>query len=164
MLATRLRRSSRSGRCGKGRRHPSVLDESGQSVVEFGLVVPLLCILVLVLVDFGKFMNYWLDLTHVANYGARLAAVDTDLSKPPYNSSLSMATFIQHQAETDELRGATVTICLPTGDPSPGSPVKVEVAYDYDFVPFVGKTIRIKASSTMRLEHLPEHFTAGACT
>jgi Flp pilus assembly protein TadG len=143
----------------------AVRDESGQSVVEFGLVVPLLCILVLVLVDFGKFMNYWLDLTHVANYGARLAAVDTDLSKPPYSSGLSLDQFILRQAETEELRGATVSICFPTGDQSPGSPVKVQIAYDYDFVPFVGKTITVRGSATMRLEHLPEHFSAvGSCT
>ena len=123
--------------------------------MEFGLVVPLLCILVLVLVDFGKFMNYWLDLTHTANYGARLAAVDTDLSKPPYNSGLSMAAFIQRQAETSELRGATVTVCAPTGSVV-GSPVKVVVTYDYDFVPFIDKTITIKGSATMRLERTPD--------
>jgi Flp pilus assembly protein TadG len=129
--------------------------------VEFGLVVPLLCALVLVLVDFGKFMNYWLDLNHIANYGARLAAVDTDLSKPPYSSSLTLDQFIQRQAETEELRGATVSICFPEGgDMSPGSPVKVKVAYDYDFVPFIGKTITVRGSATMRLEHLPEHFSA----
>src|SRR4051812_34141815 len=50
--------------------------ESGQSVVEFGMVVPLLCALVLVFVDFGKSMNYWIDLTHVANQIARQAAVN----------------------------------------------------------------------------------------
>jgi Flp pilus assembly protein TadG len=128
--------------------------------------VPLLCVLVLVLVDFGKFMNYWLDLTHVANFGARLAAVDTDLSKPPYSSGLSLDQFILHQAETEELRGATVSICFPAGgDQTAGSPVKVQIAYDYEFVPFVGKTITVRGSATMRLEHIPAHFSAvGSCT
>jgi hypothetical protein len=120
---------------------------------------------VLVLVDFGKFMNYWLDLTHIANYGARLAAVDTDLSKAPYSSGLSLDAFIKAQAETEELRGATVSICFPTGDQTAGSPVKVQVAYDYEFVPFISKTITVKGSATMRLEHLPENFSAvGSCT
>jgi hypothetical protein len=110
-------------------------------------------------------MNYWLDLTHVANYGARLAAVDTDLSKPPYSSTLTLDQFIQRQAETSELRGATVSICFPTGDQTAGSPVKVQVAYDYKFVPFVGRTITVRGSATMRLEHLPAHFSAvGSCT
>lgn len=137
--------------------------------MEFGLVVPLLCFLVLVLVDFGKFMNYWLDLTHVANYGARLAAVDTDLAKPPFNSALSLQTFIQHQAETEELRGATVCISFPTGDQTAGSPVKVQVSYDYSLVPLLDsllprRTLTVRGSATMRLEHLPEHFAAGCTT
>jgi Flp pilus assembly protein TadG len=41
------------------------------------MVVPLLCTLVLVFVDFGKSMNYWIDLTHVANQIARQAAVNS---------------------------------------------------------------------------------------
>jgi len=112
-------------------------------------------------------MNYWLDLTHVANYGARLAAVDTDLGKAPFSSSLSLQAFIQHQAETEELRGATVCISFPTGDQSAGSPVKVQVSYDYKLVPLldslVSRTLTVRGSATMRLEHLPEHFSAG-CT
>lgn len=109
-------------------------------------------------------MNYWLDLTHVANYGARLAAVDTDLSKAPYSSSLSLQQFIARQAETSELRGATVTICYPTADQTAGAPVRVEIAYDYKFVPFVNRTITVKGKATMRLEHQPTHFSAAACS
>jgi Flp pilus assembly protein TadG len=140
-------------------------NESGQSVVEFGMVVPLLCVLVLVFVDFGKFMNYWLDLTHLANQGARLAAVNIDLSKPPFSSGLSLQDYIQQQAETSELRGATVSICFPTGDQTAGSPVKIEVAYDYKFIPFVNRTITVRGKATMRLEHQPTHFSAvGSCT
>lgn len=141
-------------------------EEQGQAVVEFGLVVPLLCALVLVLVDFGKFMNYWLDLNHVAGQGARLAAVDIDLTKAPYSSALTLPEYIQQQAETAELKGATVSICFPAGgDHNAGSPVTVEVAYDYDFVPFISRTITIKGRATMRLEQEATNFSAvGACT
>jgi Flp pilus assembly protein TadG len=154
---------ARASLCGAWKGRSRLRDESGQSVVEFGLVVPLLCTLVLVLVDFGKFMNYWLDLTHVANFGARLAAVDTDLSKSPYNSGLSMQQFIQQQAETSELRGATVSICFPTADQTPGAPVRVQVAYDYKFIPFISRTITLKGKATMRLEHQATHFSGGSC-
>src|SRR4051812_21984513 len=51
--------------------------ESGQSVVEFALMLPLLCTLILLIVDFGKAMNYWIDLTHVSNQIARQAAVNS---------------------------------------------------------------------------------------
>ena len=140
-------------------------DESGQSVVEFGMVVPILCTLVLVFVDFGKAMNYWIDLTHVANQGARLAAVDLDLSKAPYSSGLSLQQYVQQQAETSELKEATVSICFPTGDQTAGSPVTVELAYDYKFIPFINRTITIRGKATMRLEHQATHFSAsGTCS
>jgi Flp pilus assembly protein TadG len=130
------------------------------------MVVPLLCVLVLVLVDFGKFMNYWLDLTHIANYGARLAAVDVDLTKAPYSSALSLQEFIRRQAETSELRGATVSICFPEGgSQAPGAAVKIQVAYDYNFVPFIGRTITVRSSATMRLEHQVENYgPVGTCS
>jgi Flp pilus assembly protein TadG len=129
------------------------------------MVVPILCTLVLVFVDFGKAMNYWIDLTHVANQGARLAAVDLDLSRPPYSSGLTLQQYVQQQAETAELKGATVSVCFPTGDSTAGSPVTVEVAYDYDFIPFVDRTITIRGKATMRLEQQATHFSAsGSCT
>jgi Flp pilus assembly protein TadG len=131
------------------------------------MVVPLLCFLVLVFVDFGKAMNYWIDLTHVANQGARMASVDLDLTKAPYSSGLSLQQYIQQQAETSELKGATVSICFPTGDQTAGSPVTVELAYDYEFVPtpLIDRTITIRGKATMRLEHDATHFSAsGTCS
>ena len=43
--------------------------ESGQGVVEFAMVVPLLCLIIIAILHFGKVMNYWLDLNHVASEG-----------------------------------------------------------------------------------------------
>ena len=41
------------------------------------MVVPLLCLIIIAILHFGKVMNYWLDLNHVASEGARKAAVNT---------------------------------------------------------------------------------------
>jgi Flp pilus assembly protein TadG len=35
------------------------------------MVVPLLCLIIIAILHFGKVMNYWLDLNHVASEGAR---------------------------------------------------------------------------------------------
>jgi hypothetical protein len=148
-----------------------VRDESGQSVVEFGMVVPLLCVLVLVLVSFGKAMNYWIDLTHIANQGARLAAVNADVTQAPYSGAGApdLPTYIRQQAETTELRGSTVSICMPGGNMA-GAPVTVQVAYPYELIPFsfigFAKHIwSIKGSATMRLEHSATKFAAiGSCS
>jgi hypothetical protein len=143
--------------------------ESGQGVVEFALVVPLLCTLVLVFFDFGKAMNFWIDLTHSANEGARLAAVNVDVTQPPYNASgaTSLQQYVQNELETTPLRaGATVSICFPSGGSKAlGSPVTVQITYRYNWIPFIGGSVNLKSRATMRLEHDATNFSAvGTCS
>lgn len=138
-------------------------EERGQSIVEFGLVVPLLCTLVLVFVDFGKSMNYWIDTTHVANQIARQAAVNS--------TSLTALSDECAQLETSELRTgsssvdpATVTVTYPSGN-TVGNPVTVVVAARYKFIPFMGTTWTVKGTATMRLEHDQTNTPAsGTCS
>ena len=136
-------------------------NESGSALVEFGLVVPILCILVLALVDFGKAMNYWHDMTHVANQIARQASV---------NSAQLRTTAEQcAQLETGELRSgsssvdpATITF---TSTRVVGDPVTVEVSTNYHWIPLFGGSWRIKGKATMRLEHgLDGAFASGTCS
>jgi Flp pilus assembly protein TadG len=151
-----------------GKRHTALAAERGQAAVEFALVVPLICLLVLALIDFGKGLNYWLDTSHLAAEGARLAAVLGNSPEPGGD----WKSWIQQQAETSELRDgtgsvtspATVSVCLPSGTPAKiGDPVRVTVTADYKWIPFVGgATITLTSRSTMRLERLPT-YTVGAC-
>jgi len=127
------------------------------------MVVPLLCVLVLVFVDFGKAMNYWLDLTHVANQIARQAAVN----------SPDLTTLADEcaQLETNELRTGSssidptsITVTYPAGATA-GNVVTVEVAAKYKFIPFIAKTWTIKGKASMRLEHDPTAVPAsGSCS
>jgi len=50
-------------------------DSRGAALVELALVLPLLLVVVFGMLDFGKAFNEWIDETHLANDGARLAAV-----------------------------------------------------------------------------------------
>lgn len=141
--------------------------ESGQGVVEFAMVVPLLCVLVLVFVDFAKSMNYWLDLNHVAAEGARKAAVNQ------YPTAGEYQTYVRDRLETTELRsggtdsvpsGAEIAICLPEGS-DVGDPVTVQVTVDYDWIPFISSgTFGIKGTATMRLEQPADYSGVGTCT
>ena len=139
--------------------------EEGQAVVEFALVVPLICLLILAIFHFGKVMNYWLDLNHVASEGARKAAVNTFASDAEYD------TYIRSRLETGELRAggttsipaaATIALCLPEGG-DVGDPVTVQVAAGYS-LPFIGTTITLRGTATMRLEQQADFAGAGACT
>ena len=75
--------------------------EAGAAMVEFALVLPLLLVVVLGLTDFGKAFNYWIDETHLANEGARLAAVNCGGTSCPGGN---LAQYIQSQADSNELR------------------------------------------------------------
>jgi len=93
--------------------------QSGAAIVEFALVLPFLCLIIVLILDFGRAFNYWIDMTHLANEGARLAAVD---KVPSGNASLQ--TYIRNRADTSELRnggshwiGSPVEVCV---NPGPG--------------------------------------------
>ena len=139
--------------------------EDGQAAVEFALMVPLLCLVIIAILHFGKVMNYWLDLNHVASEGARKAAVNTFASDAEYD------TYIRSRLETGELRAggttsipaaATIALCLPEGG-DVGDPVTVQVAAGYS-LPFIGTTITLRGTATMRLEQQADFAGAGACT
>jgi Flp pilus assembly protein TadG len=129
------------------------------------LVVPFLCLLVVAILHFGKVMNYWLDLNHVASEGARKAAVIT------YGTYGEYDTYVRDRLETAELRtggttsipaAATVAVCLPEGS-DVGDPVTVQVAVGYS-LPFIGATIALRGTATMRLEQAaPAGLGGGVC-
>ena len=138
--------------------------ERGQAAVEFAMVVPLLCLIIVAILHFGKVMNYWLDLNHVASEGARKAAVNTFASDGEYE------TYLRNRLETAELRAggtgsipapSTINVCLPEGG-DVGDPVKVQVAAAYS-MPLIGKTITLRGSATMRLEQPADFAGAGTC-
>jgi Flp pilus assembly protein TadG len=143
--------------------------EAGVSVVEFALVLPLLLLLLLGMLDFGKAFNYWNDATHLANEGARWAVVN----KNPGGGTLQQ--YIQQQGTTPELRnGGTasvpgplqVCISFPNGTANVGDPVHVTASTTYNWLPYLGTRLgiaqtTITGSSTMRLEAQPTNYGAG---
>src|SRR3982751_4555413 len=79
-------------------------DERGVALTEMALVLPLLLLLILGMVDFGKAINYWIDNTHLANEGARLAVVNSNpgsgLATPK-----NLQQYLLSQADSGELHG-----------------------------------------------------------
>jgi Flp pilus assembly protein TadG len=151
-------------------RTPAIHDESGAALVEFVLVVPVLLMLILGMLDFGKAYNYWIDETHLAHEGARFAAVNKN---PGPGATLQQS--IRDQADTPELRnGGTASVanplqvCIdfPNGTSQIGDPVRVRITTTYSFLSFVASELGIAsktliADSTMRLEQPPTNISAG---
>jgi len=149
-------------------------NESGQALVEFALVIPLLLLVLFAVLDFAKAFNYWIDETHLANEAARWAVVNNN----PGGGSLQQ--WILSQADTGELRNggssavptqAQVCISFPTNSQTGtsgqvGDPVRVSVTVGYHWLPFLSgslgsPSIDVSSTATMRLEALPTNYAAG---
>ena len=145
--------------------------ESGVALIEFVLVLPLLLVLLLGTLDFGKAFNYWIDETHLANQAARWAAVDKN---PGPGGTLQES--IRERANTDELRnGGTNSVADPLqvcisfedtdGDgntPEVGDAVHVETTATYNWLGFLDLQLGItetdiRGQATMRLEREPSY-------
>lgn len=135
--------------------------ESGQSLVEFALVLPLLLLLVFGIVDFARVYQYWNDQTSVANTGARYAAVGTNPGAPG-----TLADWIKSQTSSAELKNGTGTsqgvqgtgaaVCVSIPDARVGKPVTVVVTSQFGFIPFLNLgNASVKGSATSRLEAVP---------
>jgi len=155
--------------------------EQGTALVELALVLPLLMILLLGMLDFGKAFNSWIDETHLANLGARLASVGYPAvvgscdGSTAANPNTCLAQYIQQGADLAELKSgrtgdaysdpqsaAQVCISYPTNPASStfgqvGDPVQVTVQVTYHWFNYLIRRIPIAATpisgkATMRLE------------
>ncbi len=156
--------------------------EDGQAVVELALALPVLLLVVLGIVDFGRAVNYWNDETHLANVAARYAAVGgtggtcegTDYSTPGHklaayilceagvdspelqNGSSGTSTFGVHGGEGTTSGGATVCVSVPSA--TVGSPVTVKIKANYSWLPFFKfepSSTKLSGTATMRIEQVP---------
>jgi hypothetical protein len=107
------------------------------------MVLPLMALVALVLILFGKAVYAYIQVTHAANEGARLAAVNQ-----PQSSSLTSTLTNQYSLPG----GTTVAICYPNaGNRAIGQPIEVDVYASGSWVPFANIG-QIKAAATMRIE------------
>lgn len=135
--------------------------EDGQAVVELALVLPVLLLIVMGILWFGRALNYTQDETRLANVAARYAAVD----QVPPGANGSLAEWVRSEADSEELRKGTgdvegppkVCIAYPDGKESVGDPVEIRMSATFKWMPLLGlkTSSTIKGSATMRIEVPP---------
>src|ERR671937_979226 len=108
-----------------------IVEERGTALVELSLVLPLLMLLLLGMLDFGKAFNAWIDEQHLANEGARLAAVNYGVASCTNpNPDICLAQYIQQNADTPELKTGRGKECSTSGCFAPAqNPAKVCISY-----------------------------------
>lgn len=161
-------------------------------MIEMALVMPILLLLALGIIDFGRAMNYWNDVNQIAADGARFAAV----SNNPGGTTTSFRDWLRLQAVTGELRdrvlaggtaahcaaepndsklcspsvGMRLRVCVdsPTGQPlTTGNPIRVRVFSSYNPIAFIGEragigNLAINGDAVMRLEQNYDPVKMGA--
>jgi hypothetical protein len=156
----RLERQRRLQR--RARARTAYRSDRGVALVEFAIVLPVLTLLLLGLLDFGRALSYWLDGKHLAHQGARWAAV----ARNPGAPGASLQQYVRNQAETSEMKNNLIVCIEWPGDdgdgvPEVGEPVRVRTRVTFTWLEFIrGKlgiptTIELKGASTQRMEVVP---------
>jgi Flp pilus assembly protein TadG len=141
--------------------------ERGQSLVEFAIILPVLLMIIMGILYFGRFEDYANQGTQLAEIGARLAAVDFD---PPATTTLDQYILSQAQPElqtgsSDVPGGATVLVYYPTSSTpinTVGQSIRACVFFKMNFPTAVGTpSTKVVQTATMRIEQVQTPATVG---
>jgi hypothetical protein len=121
--------------------------ESGQSLVEFALIVPLLILLLFGIVDFGRIFHAYLTIDHAGREAARAASIGKD------------DTQVKSTAVTDAVGIGLTTdkvVISPNGARVSGNDVSITITYPITFLtPVIGNIvgpITLEDTTVMRVE------------
>jgi Flp pilus assembly protein TadG len=141
-----------------------LVQQRGQAMVEFAIVLPILMLIIVGTLSFGRYMNYANDATNMAAEAARYASVDNN---PAVSTTQTLQAYIAAQAtgglqsvSGDVTQAARVYLyCAITSDPYPcnvGNGVIACVTAIVAPVPLLGTSasVTITESATLRVEAL----------
>ena len=131
--------------------------ERGQALVEFVMILPVFLLIVFAVIEFGKGFNYWIDMTHLANEGARYASVNRWPSCPSTDSAVcteQLREWVRQRSNTAELgEGGTANItgkglgpafsAAPYDGDVPNANDGIVICFPEDATPDVGEAVRV---------------------
>ena len=120
--------------------------ETGQSLVEFAMVLPLFLVLLFALVDFGRAFYSWMVITNAAREGARAGAVQKDW--PTMQTAIydSMCNPYPGSCGVD----TTKLTLTPLGvNGARGSQVSVSINYAFTYVTPLGNMIALVGGGSL---------------
>ena len=146
----------------RGRLRAFRRDQRGTALVEFALIAPLLFLLLFGIIDFGRALDYYNQVTQLAGQGARAAVVNRNPDGTAITSGFSLQNQLatQYTAQPELKNGIVVCILgpLPT---KVGDPVTVRVKFHFKFLPLIGLAgsalggLNLSSTQTERAEVVP---------
>jgi Flp pilus assembly protein TadG len=130
-------------------RRTDIRSDRGQTMVEFALVVPLLCLVLFAVIQFGVVFKDYVTLTDATRAGARKAAVSRHEADPVGTTQAK----VESSASGLDPTKLNVTVsALPTWEH--GADVTVEATYPYDIhlLGFVVASGNLTSKTTERVE------------
>jgi Flp pilus assembly protein TadG len=130
------------------RRREMTRDERGQTMVEFALVIPILCVVIFGIIQFGALYNDYVTLTDATRVGAREAAVSRYEDDPEGNAEAAA------RSSAKGLDPAKLDIFVDATAWEHGESVTVEATYPYeiDLLGIVVASGDLTSETTERVE------------
>jgi Flp pilus assembly protein TadG len=129
--------------------------ERGTALVEFALIAPILFAVILGIVDFGRALDYYNQMTQLVGQGARAAAVNCNPDGTcPGNAIQSQ--LVNDTAQPELKQGEHV--CIMNVPSAVGQPVTVKATFDFTLWPTSIIPIpkpHLSVTSTHRAEVVP---------
>jgi Flp pilus assembly protein TadG len=128
------------------RRRNSFRSEKGQTMVEFAIALPVLCLILFAVIQFGIVFNNYIALTDAARAGARKGAVSRQTGDP----TGACVGAIQASSGLDQSKlGAT---CSSTWQRAADVTATATYPYSISLLGLVVKSGTLTASTTERVE------------
>jgi len=120
--------------------------EKGQTMVEFAIALPILCLILFAVIQFGIVFNNYIALTDAARAGARKAAVSRQTSDP----TGACVTAIQNSSGLDQTKlGAN---CSSSWQRASDVTATATYPYSISLLGFVVKSGTLTSTTTERVE------------
>jgi Flp pilus assembly protein TadG len=142
-------------------------DERGQALAEFAVVIPVLLLIIVGILTFGRYENYSNQETQLASEAARWASVNSN----PSTTSQTLQAYVQSQTTGELENGSSdvtspvrVFIYYPTGSSDTvGSSVRACVTATVKFLPVLGTvtSATIAEVATMRIEQAATNWSTS---
>jgi Flp pilus assembly protein TadG len=128
------------------RRH-LVSDEQGQTMTEFAIVLPILCLFLFGVIQFGILFNNYVTLTDAVRAGARKAAVSRQTSDP---AGVCRAQVKASAGDLDQVK--LVPDCQSSWQPASDVIVNAKYPYEIKLLWFVVASGSLSSTTTERVE------------